>query len=237
MRGLKLIFTFGSVNHIEAMKVINLGETNSALGDIIAQIRDRKVQKDSLRFRFNLERLGGIFAYELSKTITYSPKDVWTPLATATVNTRDTKIVAATILRAGLPLHKGVLDVFDDAESAFIAAYRKYDKADEFHIAIEYCTCPSLKGKTLILADSMIASGASMEIAFNKLVDEGGEPEFTHFISPVTSVYAVEYLQKRLPENTCLWTGAVDEELTSQSYIIPGIGDAGDLAFGSKANL
>ena len=206
------------------MKVINLGETNSALGNIIAQVRDRKVQKDSLRFRFNLERLGQIFAYELSKTLSYSEKEVLTPLATATVKTSDTKIVAATILRAGLPLHKGIIDIFDD-------------KGDEFHIAIEYCTCPNLNGKTLILADTMIATGASMEIAYNKLVDEGGEPSFTHFISPVSSIYAIEYLQKRFPDNTCLWTAAVDEELTSQSYIIPGIGDAGDLAFGSKVNL
>jgi len=219
------------------MKVINLGETDSALNNIIAQIRDRKIQKDSLRFRFNLERLGQIFAYELSKTLDYSPKEVTTPLATARVNTSDTKIVAATILRAGLPIHKGIIDIFDKAESAFIAAYRKYDKGDEFHIAIEYCTCPGLAGKTLILADTMIASGASMEIAYNRLLDDGGEPQYTHFVSPVSSVYAVEYLQKRLPENTCLWTGAIDEELTSQSYIIPGIGDAGDLAFGSKVNL
>ena len=216
------------------MKVINLGETRSALGNIVAQIRDRKVQKDSLRFRFNLERLGQIFAYEISKTLEYSPKEVETPLATASVLTTDSKVVAATILRAGLPIHKGIMDVFDNAESAFIAAYRKYHKGDEFHIAIEYCTCPNLSGKTLILADSMIATGASMEIAYNKLVDEGGEPAFTHFVSPISSIYAIEYLQKRFPDNTCLWTAAIDEELTSQSYIIPGLGDAGDLAFGAK---
>ena len=129
------------------MKVINLGETNSALGNIIAQVRDRKVQKDSLRFRFNLERLGQIFAYELSKGLEYSPKEIQTPLATAKVSTCESKIVAATILRAGLPLHKGILDIFDDAESAFVAAYRKYDKGDDFHIAIEYCSCPDLAGK------------------------------------------------------------------------------------------
>lgn len=219
------------------MKVINLGETDSALGNIVAQVRDRKIQKDSLRFRFNLERLGQIFAYEVSKTLEYSSKDVRTPLATASVRTCDTKIVAATILRAGLPIHKGILDVFDGAESAFIAAFRKYDKADEFHIAIEYCSCPSLTGKTLILADSMLATGASMEIAYDKLVEEAGEPSFTHFISPICSVYAIAYLQKRFPDNTCLWTAAIDEELTSQSYIIPGLGDAGDLAFGAKVNL
>ena len=130
------------------MKVINLGETPSVLNDIVAQIRDKAVQKDSLRFRCNLERLGNIFAYELSKQLAYSPKDVITPLATARVSTCDTKVVIATILRAGLPLHQGILDIFDHAENAFVAAYRKYDKGDDFHINIEYCTCPDLTGKT-----------------------------------------------------------------------------------------
>ena len=225
-------------NHLrKVMKVINLGETNSALNNIIAQMRDRRIQKDSLRFRVNLERLGQIFAYEVSKVLDYTPKDITTPLATARVCTYDTKIVAATILRAGLPLHKGIIDIFDKAESAFIAAFRKYDKIDEFHIAIEYCTCPNLNGKTLILSDTMMATGASMEITYEKLIDEGGQPSFTHFICPISSIYAIEYLQKRLPDNTCLWTAAVDEELTSQSYIVPGLGDAGDLAFGAKLNL
>ena len=225
-------------NHLRTvMKVINLGETNSALNNIIAQMRDRRIQKDSLRFRVNLERLGQIFAYEVSKVLDYTPKDITTPLATARVSTYDTRIVAATILRAGLPIHKGIIDIFDKAESAFIAAFRKYDKIDEFHIAIEYCTCPNLTGKTLILSDTMMATGASMEITYEKLIDEGGQPSFTHFICPISSIYAIEYLQKRLPDNTCLWTAAVDEELTSQSFIVPGLGDAGDLAFGAKLNL
>ena len=219
------------------MKVINLGETNSALNNIIAQMRDRRIQKDSLRFRANLERLGQIFAYELSKVLDYTPKDITTPLATARVSTYDTKIVAATILRAGLPLHKGIIDIFDKAESAFIAAFRKYDKVDEYHITIQYCTCPNLTGKTLILSDTMLATGASIEISYEKLIEEGGQPSYTHFICPISSIYAIEYLQKRLPDNTCLWTAAVDEELTSQSYIVPGLGDAGDLAFGAKLNL
>lgn len=216
------------------MKVTNLGEGNSVLNNIIAQMRDKTIQKDCLRFRYNLERLGQIFAYELSKVLDYSPKDIVTPLATAKVNTCDTKIVAATILRAGLPLHKGILDVFDNAENAFIAAFRKYDKGDEFHINIEYCTCPDLTGKTLILADTMLATGSSIEIAYQKLIDEGGEPAYTHFVCPISSVYAIEYLQKRMPENTSLWTAAIDEELTSHSYIVPGLGDAGDLAYGAK---
>ncbi|MBQ1699809.1 MAG: uracil phosphoribosyltransferase [Bacteroidales bacterium] len=216
------------------MKVINLGETDSVLGNIVAQMRDKTIQKDSLRFRFNLRRLGQIFGYELSKTLTFTPKEVPTPLATATVRTCDDKVVAATILRAGLPLHEGILEMFDNAESAFIAAYRKYDKGDDFHINIEYCSCPSLEGKTLILSDTLLATGASIEISYRKVLDDGGEPLFTHFVCPIASVYAIEYLQKRMPEKTCLWTAAIDEELTSKSYIVPGLGDAGDLAYGDK---
>lgn len=216
------------------MIVINLGETDSVLGNIVAQMRDKTIQKDSLRFRFNLKRLGQIFGYELSKTLTFTPKEVPTPLATATVRTCDDKVVAATILRAGLPLHEGILEMFDNAESAFIAAYRKYDKGDDFHINIEYCSCPSLEGKTLILSDTLLATGASIEISYRKVLDDGGEPLFTHFVCPIASVYAIEYLQKRMPEKTCLWTAAIDEELTSKSYIVPGLGDAGDLAYGDK---
>lgn len=216
------------------MKVINLGDSNSVIGNIIAQMRDRNVQKDSLRFRSNLKKLGNIFAYELSKTLDYHPEDITTPLATARVNISDSKIVAATILRAGLPLHEGILEIFDKAENAFIAAYRKYDKGDDFHVNIEYCTCPSLAGKVLILADTMLATGASLEVSYRRLLDDGGEPAHTHFVCPISSIYAIEYIQKRFPDNTTLWTAAVDEELTSHSYIVPGLGDAGDLSFGPK---
>jgi Uracil phosphoribosyltransferase len=218
------------------MKVINLGDTDSVLCNIIAQMRDKTIQKDSLRFRFNLERLGHIFAYEISRRLEFSVKEVTTPLGTAKVSTCDTKLVIANILRAGLPLHKGILDVFDNAENAFIAAFRKYDTVEDFHINIEYCTCPELNGKTLIVADTMLATGASIEIAYSRLLDQGGNPDFTHFVCPIASIYAIEYLQKRLPDNTLLWTAAVDEELTSHSYIVPGLGDAGDLAFGNKVD-
>ena len=216
------------------MKVINLGDSNSVIGNIISQMRDRNVQKDSLRFRSNLKKLGNIFAYELSKTLDYHTEDITTPLATARVNISDSKIVAATILRAGLPLHEGILEIFDKAENAFIAAYRKYDKGDDFHVNIEYCTCPSLAGKVLILADTMLATGASLEVSYRRLLDDGGEPAYTHFVCPISSIYAIEYIQKRFPDNTTLWTAAVDEELTSHSYIVPGLGDAGDLSFGPK---
>ncbi len=216
------------------MKVINLGETNSVLNHFIAQMRDKDIQKDRMRFRTNLRRVGNIFAYELSKTLDYSTKDVLTPLGTAKVPTSDNSVVVATILRAGLPLHQGILDYFDDAENAFIAAYRKYDKGDDFHINVEYATMPPIGGKVLILADTMLATGASIEVTYNKLCEDG-MPVHTHLVCPIASIFAVEYLQKHLiTDKLTLWTAALDEELTSHSYIVPGLGDAGDLAFGQK---
>ena len=226
-------FVFRNKNDPE-MKVINLGESNSALNNYVAQLRDRIIQKDRLRFRTNLERIGYIFGYEISKTLNYSVKEVETPLGIASVPTLDDKVVASTILRAGLPLHQGILDVFDNAENAFIAAYRKYDKGDDFHIQIEYATAPRLTGKVLILADTMLATGASIEVAYNKL-SEDGHPRHTHLVCPIASAFAVDYLKKHLlSDDVTLWTAAIDEELTSHSYIVPGLGDAGDLAFGEK---
>ena len=216
------------------MKVINLGLKNSVLNKFVSEMRDKDIQKDSLRFRRNLERLGEIFAYEISQVLDYSEKPVVTPLGIACVPTHDNKIVAATILRAGLPLHQGILNFFDDAQNAFVAAYRKYDKGEDFHINIEYASTPDLTGKTLILADTMLATGASLEIAYNRLCEEG-EPAHTHLVCPIASAYAVEYLQKHIPaDKATLWVAAIDEELTSHSYIVPGIGDAGDLAYGVK---
>ena len=216
------------------MKVINLGEKNSILNKFVAQMRDKDVQKDSMRFRRNLERLGEIFAYEISQTMENSPKEVVTPLGIASVPTYDEKVVVATILRAGLPLHQGILNYFDDAQNAFVAAYRKYDKGEDFHIQIQYASTPDLTCKTLILADTMLATGASLEIAYKRLCEEG-EPFHTHLVCPIASAYAVEYLQKHLPEDgVTLWVATIDEELTSHSYIVPGLGDAGDLAYGVK---
>ena len=216
------------------MKVINLGQTDSILNKFVSQLRDKKTQKDSMRFRRNLERIGEIFGYEISKTLNYSVKQVTTPLGIADVPTHDDKIVAATILRAGLPLHQGLLNYFDDAQNAFVAAYRKYDKGEDFHINIEYATTPDLEGKVLLLADTMLATGASLEIAYRKLC-ENGQPAHTHLVCPMASAFAVEFLQKNMPaDNVTLWVAAIDEELTSHSYIVPGLGDAGDLAFGTK---
>ena len=219
---------------VQEMKVINLGLKNSVLNKFVSEMHDKSVQKDSLRFRRNLERLGEIFAYEISQTLEYSSKQFVTPLGIADIPTHDNKLVVATILRAGLPLHQGILNFFDDAQNAFVAAYRKYDKGEDFHINIEYASTPDLNGKTLILADTMLATGASLEIAYKRLCEEG-EPAHTHLVCPISSSYAVEYLQKHLPaEKVTLWVAAIDEELTSHSYIVPGLGDAGDLAYGVK---
>ena len=216
------------------MKVINLGQKNSVLNKFVAQMRDSKVQKDSMRFRRNLERLGEIFAYEISQTFEYSEKPVQTPLGIADMRLYNDKLVVATILRAGLPLHQGLLNYFDDAQNAFVAAYRKYDKGEDFHINIEYASSPDLEGKVLILADTMLATGASLEITYRRLCEEG-EPVHTHLVCPIASAYAVEFLKKHLPaDKVTLWVAAIDEELTSKSYIVPGLGDAGDLAYGIK---
>jgi len=216
------------------MKVINLGQTPSALNSFIAELRDVHIQKDSLRFRTNLERVGRVFAYEISRTLSYSDKDVATPLGVAQVATFDTPLVIAAILRAGLPLQSGLLDVFDRSESAFLSTFRKYGKGDYFKVFADYCTCPSLEGKTLIVADPMLATGSSMESALNKLAEEGGQAEHVHMVCPVASRYAVDQLLQRLDDRYTLWVAAIDEELTSHNYIIPGLGDAGDLAFGGK---
>ena len=216
------------------MNVINLGGNDSVLNSFLAEMRDAHIQKDSLRFRTNLERVGEVFAYEISRKLTYSVKDVVTPLGTARVSTFDTPLVIATILRAGLPLQAGLLRFFDHAETAFLAAFRKYGKGDWFEIRADYCTTPALEGKTLILCDTMLATGSSIDIAYGKLVEEGGNPIHTHLVCPIASAYAVDTLTKRYDDNVTLWVAAIDEELTSHSYIVPGLGDAGDLAFGGK---
>ncbi|MBQ1624136.1 MAG: uracil phosphoribosyltransferase [Bacteroidales bacterium] len=216
------------------MKIIPLGETDSLLGHYLAQLRDKSVQKDSLRFRKNLERIGEIFAYEISKTLAYQEVEVETPLGIATSRVLAEEPVLATILRAGLPVHQGLLNCFDHAQNAFVAAYRKYGKGNECELLIEYQSCPPLEGKTLIISDAMIASGASMEMTYESLTS-CGEPAHTHIVCPVASRDGVEYLSRQLPhKRVTFWVGAIDEELTNHSYIVPGLGDAGNLAFGEK---
>ncbi len=216
------------------MKIINLGEKNSLLNRFIAELRNIVIQKDSMRFRRNLERIGEIFAYEISKTLTYSPKEVETPLGIANCKLSDDKIVLSTILRAGLPLHQGFLNYFDKAENSFIAAYRKYGKDNKFTIQLEYASTPSVEDKILIIVDPMLATGASLVLAYDRLI-ESGNPSHTHIVCPIASLYGVDYLSKNLPhKKVTFWTGAIDEELTNKSYIVPGLGDAGDLAYGDK---
>ncbi len=210
-----------------------LGATNSIFNQYISEIRDEVIQKDSMRFRRNLERMGEIMAYEISKTLNYSLVDVTTPLGIASVSIPAQQPVIATILRAGLPLHQGLLNYFDKAENSFISAYRKHHKDGSFDIQVEYMASPDLTGKTLILCDPMLASGSSMVLTFQALMRRG-IPAHTHIVSVISSTEGVEYAKKHLPQNVTLWVGVIDEELTAQSYIVPGLGDAGDLAFGQK---
>jgi uracil phosphoribosyltransferase len=216
------------------MKIINLGEKNSVLNNFIAEIRDHIIQKDRMRFRKNLERIGEIFAYEISKVLIYSDKNVQTPLGIAYCKTMEQEMVIASIMRAGLPLHNGLLNFFDKSQNAFVAAYRKYGKDNKFTIQIEYASSPAVENKVLILADTMLATGSSVVLAYNKLCLDT-KPSATHVVCPVASTEGIQYLSRHLPhKNTTLWVGAIDEELTIKSYIVPGLGDAGDLAYGSK---
>lgn len=212
-----------------------LNKENTILNKFIAQIRDREVQRDSMRFRRNLERVGEVMSYEISRVLDYKTQIVETPLGEAAVEMIRDKIVVATILRAGLPLHQGFLNYFDDAESVFVSAYRKSSKDGSFKVKVEYVSNCDLEGKTFILVDPMLATGTSLVLAYEALIAKGGEPEHTHIASVIASEQGVDYTMRNLPSrSTTLWVGAVDAELTSRSYIVPGIGDAGDLAYGEK---
>ena len=211
-----------------------LGEHNSLFNQFIAEIRDINVQNDPLRFRRNLERVGEIFAYEISKTIEYKEKTIETPLGESKINLPENEVVVASILRAGLPLHNGLLNYFDGSENAFISAYRKYTDDGEFKINFEYISSPSVDGKVVILADPMLATGSSMELAYKAMLTKG-TPKHVHIVSVIASEEGVEFVKNHLPEEKItLWMGAVDKDLNSKSYIVPGCGDAGDLAFGAK---
>ncbi len=211
-----------------------LNQNNSIFNHFIQELRDLSVQKDRMRFRRNLERCGEILAYEVSKHLAYEPKEIKTPLGEASENLLKQQPILATVLRAGLPLHQGMLNYFDKADNGFVSAYRMHHKDNEFEVKVEYASCKDIEGKVLILSDSMLASGTSMVISYNTLVEEFGEPEHTHIVSIIASSEGVEYVKNELPDNVTYWLGAVDDEMTAQSYIVPGLGDAGDLAFGEK---
>lgn len=215
------------------MTVYNIGAKNSLLNKFVSEIRDESVQQDSLRFRRNIERIGEVLGYELSKVLSYSSSEVKTPLGNKSINLPTEDIVLCSILRAGLPLHNGLLNYYDKAENAFVSAYRKHINEKEFEIKIEYLATPDLHGKTLLLADPMLATGRSLVDTYKALLKKG-VPKEIHIICVIGSEIGIEYIKKHFPENTKLWIAAIDEKLNDKGYIIPGLGDAGDLSYGSK---
>ncbi len=218
------------------MKVVNLGENDSVFNQFLYEMRHNQIQQDSMRFRKNMQRMGAIMAYEISKELEYKTKEVTTPLGATDARVLSDQLVLATILRAGLPMQDGMLQIFDQAENAFVSAYRKYEQGDKFHIEFEHFSAPQLDDKVMILADPMMATGASMELSYNGLL-QNGTPKHTHIATIIASREGVDFIENKLSDvDVSLWVGAIDDELTSKSYIVPGLGDAGDLAFGSKSD-
>ena len=216
------------------MTIHYISENNSILNHFLAQIRDVTIQKDSMRFRKNIERIGEIMAYELSKTLEYKNIEIQTPLAIKKTTTLADNVVLCSILRAGLALHTGFMNIFDDAENGFVSAYRNHPNDDDFfEISVEYQAAPSFENKNLILIDPMLATGQSIVAVFNKLMI-AETPKEIHIAVVIAAPEGIEYLQENLPENCHLWVAALDERLNEKNYIIPGLGDAGDLAYGSK---
>ena len=216
------------------MNIHNISLQNSILNNFISEIRSVDIQKDSMRFRRNIERIGEVLGYEMSKSLSYKTELVETPLGKCTINLPDNDIVLCSILRAGVPLHNGLLNYFDTAENAFISAYRHHKNDPEsFEIIVEYLACPNLENKTLVLADPMLATGQSMVATFEAL-KPFGIPKEVHLISVIGAQEGVNFVEQNFDDNTHLWIAAIDETLNDKGYIIPGLGDAGDLAFGEK---
>ena len=210
-----------------------LSQQSSIIHHFLSEIRDQEVQKDRMRFRRNLERIGEIAAYEISKKLVYENKEITTPLGVAIVPQLKEQPVVATILRAGLPLHQGILNYFDKADNAFISAYRRHNKDGTFDIRLDYLSSPPLNNRTLILADPMLATGSSIVMTYKSMLQKG-KPSHLHIVCAIASSEGIEYVKSHLPTDVSIWAGAVDDELTAQAYIVPGLGDAGDLAFGEK---
>ena len=216
------------------MEIINFADRPSLVSQYMTELRDVNVQGDMMRFRRNLHRIGEIMAYEISKRLHYSKAEINTPLASMQSDVLDEQVVLATIFRAGIPFHQGFLDYFDRAQNAFVSAYRKYREKENFDVFIEYIASPRLDGKTLILVDPMLATGSSMELSYRALLTKG-TPAHIHVASVIASQDAIDYIRATFPEdNTTVWVGAIDPEINSHSYIVPGLGDAGDLAYGVK---
>ena len=220
------------------MKVINLSEHRSVLNNFLREIRDVDIQKDRLRFRRNIERIGEVMAIELSKELDYISTDIQTPLAKTTVDTIHDPLVLATILRAGLPLHQGFLNIFDHAENAFLSAYRRVNAAGELEIVAEYMAAPAIDGKTLIVVDPMLATGMSMEVGYLALLKHG-TPRHTHLCCTIATPQSIDYMRQMLndSDDITLWCAAIDPVLNEKKYIVPGLGDAGDLCYGTKIHL
>ncbi len=220
------------------MKVVNLSEHNSVLNMYLREIRDVEIQKDPLRFRRNIERIGEVMAIEVSKELDYEQTNVQTPLGVAPVNTISDNLVLATILRAGLPLHQGFLNIFDRAENAFLSAYRRVNAKGELEIVAEYMAAPSIDGKTLIVADPMLATGMSMEVGYLALLRHG-KPKHTHLCCTIATPQAIDCLRESLKDSpdVTVWCAAMDPVLNDKKYIVPGLGDAGDLCYGIKIHL
>lgn len=212
--------------------VVNFSETQSLISVWMRQLRDVNIQNDRMKFRRNLERIGEAIGFEISKELPYTNQQITTPLGEVSADILEKQPVLATILRAGLPLHQGLLNVYDEADCAFMAAYRKHHKDGSFEIANEYLTAPDLNGRPLIISDPMLATGASLLLSIKELL-KLGTPSCIHLVTAISSTQGINYLQKHAPD-VHIWTGGIDEELTAKGYIVPGLGDAGDLCFGSK---
>lgn len=218
--------------YLSRLMVKNLSSKPGAVGNWMRELRDVHIQTDRLRFRHNLERIGFIAGYEISKTLPHARQQVQTPLGMADCHVLGGQPVIATILRAGMPVHQGLLQCFDGADSAFVAAYRKHHADGSFEIYSHYTTCPDLDGRPLIIADPMLATGASLVLALDTLL-ENGTPSCIHIVVAIAATEGIERVRRKYPQAT-IWAGDVDDELTAKSYIVPGLGDAGDLAFGQK---
>ena len=220
------------------MKVINLSEHHSVLQNFLREIRDVDIQKDRMRFRRNIERIGEVMAIELSKVLNYESTDVQTPLAKTTVDVISDQLVLATILRAGMPLHQGFLNIFDHADNGFLSAYRRVNAEGELEIVAEYMAAPSIDDKTLVVVDPMLATGMSMEVGYLALLKHG-TPRYTHLCCAIATPQSIDYMRKALNdrEDVTLWCAAIDPVLNEKKYIVPGLGDAGDLCYGTKIHL
>jgi uracil phosphoribosyltransferase len=215
--------------------IVNLSQQHSLISNWIGELRDENIQSDRMRFRRNLERIGEAAAYEISKVLAFSEKEIQTPLGTATCKVLTEQPVLATILRAGLPLHQGLLNFFDRADNAFISAYRKHNKDGSFEISLDYVSCPELENRVVIISDPMLATGSSLVKTIHFLKEEG-RPREIHIVAAIACTVGIEYVKREEPSVT-IWCGDIDDELTAKGFIVPGLGDAGDLAFGNKVQM